>query len=32
MICPNCHSLMHFNGEGWECEECGGIVREVEAD
>lgn len=27
-ICPHCHALMHSNGEGWECEECGEIVRE----
>lgn len=30
MTCPNCHSLIYFNGEGWECGECGEIVREEE--
>lgn len=29
MLCPYCHSDMVWEGEGWECRECGEYIWET---
>jgi len=32
MDCPNCDGMMHYDGEMWECFECGETLVEEDYD